>query len=195
MDGRKSTTEILSRVTAGDPTAYDELLPIVYEELRNLARWYMRDERRGHTLQPTALLHEAYLRLVGQTKVKWQNRAHFIAVAAQAMRRVLVDHARARKRMKRGGNLEEVSLDQLVVLPRMPKADLVAMDLALEKLSEIDARKAQVVELLFFAGLTVAEAAKIVGVSRRTVTRDWQYARVWLHREMTRAGTAARKAY
>jgi len=185
MDERGDVTRILGRLSAGDAEAFDQLLPLVYDELRRLAGSYMRQERDGHTLQATALAHEAYLRLRGREQVSWQNRAHFLAVAAQAMRRVLVDHARAKRRKKRGGDLEQTTLHQIAAPAGGPELHLLALDAALTKLAETDPRKCRVVELLYFGGLTAAEAGEVLGVTSRTVERDWQFARAWLLREIT----------
>jgi RNA polymerase sigma-70 factor (ECF subfamily) len=186
-------TAILSRVQGGDEKALDELLPLVYDELRVLAGNYMYRERPDHTLQPTALVHEAYLRLIDQDRAKLQNRAHFLAIAAKVMRRVLVDHARGKARKKRGGaQQEKVSLDGLADEPKVAPVDVVALDLALERLAAEDPRKAKVVELLYFGGMTAAEAADVLGINSRTVERDWRYSRAWLLREISRgSGRAA----
>jgi RNA polymerase sigma factor (TIGR02999 family) len=156
----------------------------VYQELRRLARHYMRQERRGHSLQTTALVHEAYLRLVDYKRMQWQNRAHFFAVSAQAMRRILVDHAR-RHNLKRGAGIAHVSLDDTAVVGAGQAKNLVALDDALNALSKLDPRKAQVVELRFFGGLSVEEVAEVLHVSQITVMRDWSTARAWLHRQIS----------
>lgn len=181
-------TRILSRLSGGDGQAVDELLPIVYEELRRIARSHMRRERTGHTLQATALTHEAFLRLMGGQSIGWQDRAHFLAVAARGMRRILVEHARSRGRRKRGGGYRRVPLDRIEAIEGVSPIDLLALDRALDKLTAADHRKAQVVELLYYGGLTAAEAAEIVGVTPRTVERDWRYARLWLLRELSESG-------
>lgn len=168
----------------GDRQALDKLTPIVYEELRRLARHYMRGEQPGHSLQTTALVNEAYLRLVDYKRMRWQNRAHFFAVSAQAMRRILVDHAR-RRNLKRGRGLQRVSLDDTAVIAAEREADLVKLDDALRALAEADPRKARVVELRFFGGLSVEEVAEVLKVSPVTVMRDWSTARAWLYREMS----------
>jgi len=169
--------------------AVDELLPLVYDELRLLARAYMRRERTGHTLQPTALVHEAYVRLIEQRAITCQSRAHFLGVAAGAMRRVLVDHARGRNAQKRGRGATLVTVQDLDDLPQ-PAAtedlDLVVLDDALSRLTVLDARQGQIVELRFFGGLSVEETAAVVGVSERTVKREWQISRAWLRREIAR---------
>lgn len=179
---RKSITELLVAWGDGDRAALDQLVPLVHEELRRLARGYMRGERRGHTLQTTALVNEAYLRLVEQRHVRWQNRAHFLAVAAQLMRRILVDHARRRQYQKRGGGAIQVTLAEAEALPQERAPDLVALDEALAALAEIDPRRARVVELKFFGGLSIQEAAHVLNVSPTTVERDWTIAKAWLHK-------------
>jgi RNA polymerase sigma factor (TIGR02999 family) len=184
MESGGHVTRILSRLSGGDRQAVDELLPLVYAELRSIAGGYMRHERRGHTLQPTALTHEAYLRLVGSDSVEWRDRAHFLGVAAQAMRRILVEHARARGRMKRGGEYRRVSLVEIAGPSGVSPIDLLALDAALTKLATADPRKARVVELLYFGGLTADEAGELLDVTGRTVERDWRYARLWLLREL-----------
>ncbi|MFL6228386.1 MAG: sigma-70 family RNA polymerase sigma factor [Pyrinomonadaceae bacterium] len=178
-------TRLLEDWSNGDKSAYDELIPLVYDELHRLAHHYMSGERRGHTLQTTALVGEAYLRLAGHGGVRWQNRTHFLAIAARLMRRILVDHARANARQKRGGGAEMFSLDETAVVSPARSADLVALDEALTQLAEIDPRKARVVELRFFGGLNVEETAETLGVSPNTVIRDWGMARAWLHKELT----------
>jgi RNA polymerase sigma factor (TIGR02999 family) len=175
---------LLRAWTEGDRSALDRLTPIVYEELRRLARYYLRGERPGHTLQTTALVNEAYLRLVDYKRMQWQDRAHFFAVSAQVMRRILVDHAR-RHNLKRGGGVQHVSLDEALLVGGARSADLVALDEALLALARLDARKTQVVELRFFGGLSVEEIAEVLKISPVTVMRDWSTARAWLYREMT----------
>lgn len=168
--------------------AADDLLPVVYDELRRLAQSRMTQERGDHTLQATALVHEAYLKLVDQTRVVWQNRAHFFAVAAKAIRRILIDHARAKKSTKRGGDDVPLSLDDALTVPASqddPGLDFLALHSALEKLAQEDPVKEQVVELRFFGGLTGKETAEVLGVDPRTVDRYWKYARAWLYRELT----------
>ena len=177
-------TSILLEHTRGDPSAAERLLPLVYKELRALASQFMQDERRSHTLEPTALIHEAYLRLVDRTKVNWQGRAHFLALAAQAMRRVLVDHARRKKALKRGGGARPVTLTGLDEGAEAPVLDILALDEALEKLAGLNARHGQVVMLRFFAGLSGKETAHVLGVTERTVKNDWSMARAWLLREL-----------
>jgi RNA polymerase sigma-70 factor, ECF subfamily len=168
----------------GDRAALDRLTPIVYDELRRLARRYLRGERPGHSLQTTALVNEAYMRLVDYKGIQWQNRAHFFAVSAQLMRRILVEHAR-RHNLKRGGGVQHVSLDETAIVGGDRAADLVALDDAMDALARLDARKAQVVEMRFFGGLSVEETAEVLKVSSVTVMRDWNTAKAWLYRELT----------
>ena len=170
----------------GDQAAFDQLVPLVHEELRQIARQHMGRERAGHTLQPTALVNEAYLRLIDIKRVQWQNRQHFFAMAARVMRRVLVDAARARGFHKRGGGAPMTSLDEGLVVSNEPQRDLVRLDDALSALSVVDPRKAQVVEMRYFGGLSVEETADALQVSPGTVMRDWRLAKVWLHRELAR---------
>lgn len=177
-------TERLIAWNSGDAAALDDVIRAVYQELRRMADRYLRLERPGHTLQPTALVHEAYLRLIDQTQVNWQNRAHFFGVAAQMMRRILVDHARTKQRDKRGGSATKLSLDEVMDVSKGRAADLVALDAALETLTGIDPRKSRVVELRFFGGLSVAETAEVLDVSPQTVMRDWKLAKAWLFQEM-----------
>jgi len=165
----------------------DEVLPLVYEELRAIATRYMRRERPNHTLQATALVHDAFLNLVDQTRVEWQDRAHFFAIASQAMRRILVDHARARAAARRGGGVRAVSLDETVVLgsePPLGPEDLLSLDAALSDLAVLDPRQARIIELRYFAGLTIEETAEAAGISPATVKREWALARAWLHRRL-----------
>jgi RNA polymerase sigma factor (TIGR02999 family) len=169
----------------GDLDARDALMPLVYEELRRRAASYLRRERTDHTLQPTALVHEAYLRLVGQERVIWQNRAQFFSVAAQMMRRILVDHARQRRRAKRPGTAVKVTLDDRIGAAEPLDCDLLLLDQALSELATIDPRQAQIVELRYFGGLTESEITAVLAISRSTVTREWQTARAWLYRRVT----------
>jgi RNA polymerase sigma factor (TIGR02999 family) len=185
MGDYESVTEILARFTAGDRRALDELLPILYEELRWMADHYMGREGDGHTLQTTALVHEAYLRLVGCKQVQWKSRSHFLAVAAQAMRRVLTDHARRKSRLKRGGGEKPTTLDWDVAQKGLPYLDLLALHEALNRLSQTHDRQAKVVELRFFGGLSESEVAEVLGVTRKTVGRDWRFAQAWILRELT----------
>jgi len=177
-------TVILQRIDQGDPHAADELLPLVYEELRKLAAQKMARESPGQTLQATALVHEAWLRLGGDQQPEWQNRAHFFAAAAEAMRRILIDNARRKTSLRHGGGAERVNLDGLEVAAGMDDDQLLALDEALDRLAEHDAEKAQLVKLRFYAHLTNAQAAKVLGVSEPTVKRYWSYARAWLFREL-----------
>jgi RNA polymerase sigma factor (TIGR02999 family) len=177
-------TERLAAWSKGDASAREDVLNAVYSELRMMADRYLQRERPDHTLQPTALVHEAYLRLVGQTRVSWQNRSHFFGVAAQMMRRILVDHARTRNRQKRGGAQPRLALEQVIDQPECYGPDLVALDAALSRLAEFDLRKSRVVELRFFGGLSVEETAQVLDVSSQTVQRDWQVAKAWLYQEM-----------
>ena len=180
-------TGLLVAWSEGDATALDRLVPFVYEELHRLARHYMHGERPDHTLQTTALVNEAYLRLVRWKDVQWQNRAHFFAVAAQMMRRILVDFARDRQYLKRGGGALRVPLSEAAAFVEERSTDLVALDEVLTALAKTDPRKAQIVEMRFFGGLTVAEAAEVLHVSEETVMRDWRLAKAWLLRQLDRA--------
>ena len=181
-------TELLVRWREGDRRALDELMPLVYEELRRLAAHYMRGERPGHTLQTSALVNEAYLRLVGHEEIEWQGRAHFFAIAAQAMRRILVDHARRRGGQKRGGGAHKVALDEALIISADRAAEVVALDDALARLAEVDPRKSRAVELRFFGGLSVEETAEVLNVSPGTVMREWTFTKAWLKREITGGG-------
>ncbi len=178
-------TQLVTQMEAGDPQAVHVLLPLVYSELRSLAAAFLFRERRNHTLQPTAIVHEAFLRLVDQTRVNWKGRAHFVAVAAQAMRRLLVDHARAKHSAKRGGGRLRVSLHADLALSPEHEQDVLDLHEALEKLKEVDERQAQIVELRFFGGLSVKEVAEVLDVSTRTVESDWTMVRAWLRRELS----------
>ena len=187
-DSREPHTDDVSILllawSAGDQGALDRLTPIVYNELRRLAGSYMRNERAGHTLQATALVHEAYRRLVDYKRMQWQGRAHFFAVAAQLMRRILVDHAR-RRGVKRGAGIRHISLDKAPLVGAAGDPDLVALDDAMNDLAKLDPRKVQVVEMRFFGGLSVDETAEVLKVSPVTVSRDWSAAKIWLYRELT----------
>ena len=185
---RAHVTELLLEWGGGDRAALDELVPIIHEELRRLARHQMRGERDNHTLQTTALVNEAFLRLVDLRRIRWQDRAHFLALSARLMRRILVDHARSRGYQKRGGGAANVTLDESLVPSPERGVDLVALDDALEDLARVDPRKSQVVELRFFGGLSVEETAEALKVSPETVTRDWRLAKVWLLREVSGRG-------
>ena len=177
-------TQLLLAWNEGDQQALDRLIPLVHDELHRLAHRYMAGERLEHPLQTTALVNEAYLRLIDSSRVRWQNRAHFFAVSAQLMRRILVDVARARKKLKRGGDSIHVSLDEAMAISVEPGADVIALDEALTSLAAFDERKSKVVELRFFGGLTVDETAEVLKVSAETVARDWGLAKTWLLREL-----------
>lgn len=180
---RAEVTQLLLRAERGDAEATDRLFPLVYDELRRLAGGFMQHERRSHTLQPTALVHEAYFRLVGNPDAGWESRAHFFGAAAKAIRRILVDHARGKHRDKRGGGWDRVPLPDAPDTSPSP-IDLLALDEALGTLAAVDPRMARLVELRFFVGLSVAEAAAALGISEATAVRDWQLARVWLHTQL-----------
>jgi RNA polymerase sigma factor (TIGR02999 family) len=184
----KEVTRLLVDWGNGDQAALDELIPLVYDELRRLAGRYMRRESQGHTLQTSALVNEAYLRLIDQKSVRWQNRAHFFGVAAQLMRRILVDHARSRSRAKRGGGAQMVSLAGQAVMSK-EVADVIALDEALKNLAEMDPRKSQIVEMKFFGGLTTEEVAEVLKVTSRTVEREWRKAKAWLNRAISKGAT------
>jgi len=184
MESSADVTALLAEFTKGNSAARSKLIPVVYDELRRLAGGYMRRERTGHTLQTTALVHEAYLRLLGQHAVDWQNRAHFYGIAANLMRRVLIDHARGHVREKRGGGREAIPLDDALVFSPARSEEFLELNTALERLAEIDARQAQIVEMRFFGGLTVEETAEVLGISPKTVKRDWTVAKAWLHGEL-----------
>jgi len=184
VSGSSQVTELLRAWAAGDGAALDTLVPLVEAELRRLARRYMARERRDHTLQTTALVHEAFIRLAGAQHLDWHDRAHFIGIAARLMRRVLVDHARERAVQKRGGGAFKVSLDEGMAVSPAPNLDLLALDRALEALAVVDPRKCQVIDMRFFGGLTVEETADVLGVSPDTVRRDWRLAKLWLLREI-----------
>jgi len=180
-----NVTQLLAAWRGGDGAALDRLASLIYAELHRIAHRYMRDERPNHPLQTTALVHEAYMRIVDVTRVDWQSRNHFFAVSAQMMRRILVEAARRRATDKRGGNASHVALDEALVPGRDRSADLVALDDALEELAALAPRKARVVELRYFAGLSVEETAQALGVSAETVLRDWRMAKLWLRRELS----------
>ena len=179
-------TELLLAWGDGDQTALEQLIPLVHAELRRIAARYMARERAGHTLQPTALVNEVYLKLVDVERVRWQNRAHFLAVAARLMRRILVDFARSRRYRKRGGEVEHVAFDESAVIDVGRGHDMLALDDALDELARVDARQCQIVVMRFFAGLTVEEIATVIDVSPATVMRDWKLAKSWLLRELDR---------
>ena len=182
----QEVSQLLRAWSNGDQDALDKLMPLVYGELRRMAKRHMDRQSPGHTLQTTALIHEAFLRLVDQREAHWQNRAHFFAVAARAMRHILVDYARARHAAKRGGGAKVVSLDEAAVASDERAAEMVALDDALKSLAAVDRRKCQVVELKYFGGLSVEETAEVLKVSPETVARDWRLARTWLLRELSR---------
>jgi len=193
MDEKEPTshqvTELLAAWGKGDEAARDQLMSLVYDELHRLAHGYMRRESPGHTLQTSALVNEAFVRLVDQKKVQWQSRAHFYAIAAQMMRRILVDYARGRNYAKRGGGAIQVSLEESLVVSDERTTEVVNVHEALERLAEFDARKSQIVELRFFGGLSIDETAEVLSVSPGTVMRDWTLAKAWLRREMTTGGS------
>ena len=177
-------TELLRRWSQGDKAALDSLMPLVYDDLRRLANFYLQQEGNARTLQSTALVHEVYLRLCGQQDPAWVNRAHFFAVAAKMIRRILVDHAREKSAVKRGGEMQPRPLDEELTIPARSEIDLVALNQALDDLAALDARKAQVVEMRFFAGLAAKDIATVLGVTEPTVRRDWTIARAWLYRRL-----------
>jgi RNA polymerase sigma factor (TIGR02999 family) len=179
-------TQLLKAWSEGEPTALEKIMPLVYRELHGMARRYMAHERPGHTLQPTALVNEAYVRLVDSAQANFESRAHFFAVCAQVMRRILVDWARSRQADKRGGDAPRLELDEALVVGEEPGRDLVALDDALKALTAQDARKGQVVELRFFGGLSVEETAAVLKISPETVKRDWKFAKSWLRHELKR---------
>jgi RNA polymerase sigma factor (TIGR02999 family) len=181
----KSITQLLIEWREGDESARDKLIPLVYDELRRLAHHYLRGERSSPTLQTSDLVNEAYLRLVDHKGMRWQNRAHFYAVAAQAIRRILVDHARSRGAAKRGGRADLIGLDEAATLPQQQAADIVALDDALRELAVFDSRKSKIVEMRYFGGMTIEETAQALEISTATVSRDWDTARAWLLRAMS----------
>jgi RNA polymerase sigma factor (TIGR02999 family) len=184
-EAERDVTRMLVAWSEQTPGAEDALFPLVYDELRRIASLHLQRERACHTLQPTALVHEAYLRLIDQTRVTWQNRSHFFGVAATMMRRILINHARGRATEKRGGVQHRLSLEDADVPVEQCAADLLALDEALERLADLDGRKSRVVELLYFGGLQVKEVAEVLKVSEKTVKRDWDMARSWLYRELS----------
>lgn len=190
MPSESDITQLLEDAGKGNQRAADELLQSVYEEIREMAANALRRERSGHTLQATALVHEAYLKLVDQTRVDWQGATHFKAVAAKAMSRVLIDHARRKNREKRGGNWRKVTLHDAFALAKTNDLDMICLHEAMEKMRKLDNRQHQVVELRLFGGLTSDEAAKILHISSRTVDRDWKMGQVWLRREMNEGASA-----
>jgi RNA polymerase sigma factor (TIGR02999 family) len=182
-------TELLVRWRGGDKAALDSLMPLVYSELRRIAQRYLNNERSDHTLQSTALVHEAYVRLTEQDLPQWQNRAHFFGVAAQLMRQILVDHARGHRAFKRGGSVFKLTLEDAAEQPQPSEVDIVALDDALKSLATMDAQQSRVVELKFFGGLSTEDTAEVLGISPSTVKRDWITARAWLYRELRSAAT------
>ena len=185
----QNVTQLLIGWSDGDKESLNQLVPLVYDELHRQAARYLRHERAGHTLQTTALINEAYLRLIDQKNVHWQNRAHFFGIAAQMMRRILVDHARAKKRAKRGGSDVRISFSEVVLKTPGEDLDFVALDEALDRLAALDEQQSRIVELRFFSGLTVEETAEVLSISTATVKRDWRMAKAWLHRELQEVGT------
>ena len=179
-----SVTQLLRDWSDGNRQALDQLIPLVHDELRRQAARYLRRERPGHTLQTSALINEAYIRLVDQREVRWQNRAHFFGIAAQMMRRILVEHARARHRLKRGGSMVALPLDEARAAAEEQGVDVVAIDQALTRLSAIDPQQGRIVELRYFSGLSIEETAEVIGISPATVKRDWRMAKAWLRREL-----------
>ncbi len=184
----QEVSQLLLDWSDGDREALDKLIPVVYQELRRLAHHYMRQERAGHTLQTTALVNEAYMRLADYKRTRWQGRAHFFAVAAQVMRRILVENARSRKYQKRGGGVQQVSLDEAAFVSEGRSAEVVAIDDALTELEAWDKRKGKIVELRFFGGLSIEETAEVLKISPTTVEREWRSAKAWLHRAISEGG-------
>lgn len=187
----QNVTKLLVQWSKGDQRALAALVPLVYEELRRVARFYLRQEKQNHTLSSTALVHEAYLKLVNQKDVNWQNRAHFFGVASQMMRRILVDHARHDAYAKRGGGGLTLALEEAIATPRRREVDLVALDDALDSLAKLDERQSRMVELRFFGGLSIEETSEVLGISAPTVKREWASARAWLFREISGASLDA----
>jgi RNA polymerase sigma factor (TIGR02999 family) len=185
MASRSEVTQLLRQWSDGRQDALDRLLPEIYAELRRLASSYLRRERPNHTLQPTALVHEAFLRLVDQKEVRWQNRAHFFGIAAQAMRRILVDHARAHAADKRGAGQKPIALDEALVAAPSLDVDLLALDEVLTRLERLDLQQSRIVELRFFGGLTIEETAEVMGISPATIGREWTLAKAWLYAELS----------
>jgi len=190
-EGPQEVTHLLIDWSNGDQNAFEKLVPLVYGELRRLAARHLARERSNHTLQSTAVVHEAYLRLIDQKRVQWKNRAQFFGVASQMIRRILVDHARSHQAAKRGSGAIKLSLDEAIAVPGGKDLDLVALDDALKSLAEMDEQQARIVELRFFGGLSIEETAEVVGISPATVKRDWALSKAWLYRELTRGGFAA----
>ena len=188
IDGSEEVAQLLGDWSGGNEGALEKLIPLVQPELHRLAHYYMRRERAGHTLQTTALLNEAYLQLTDKTQPQWQNRTHFMAVAAQLMRRIMVDHARARHALKRGAGAIRVTLDETALVTEERAEELLALDEALEKLAEFDRRRCEIVEMRYFGGLTIEEIAEVLKVHPNTVMRDWKAAKAWLYAELTTEG-------
>jgi RNA polymerase sigma factor (TIGR02999 family) len=184
---KHEVTQLLIEWSNGDKTALDKLMPLIHEELRRLAHHYMSRERSGHTLQTTALVNEAYLRLVNRKGVHWQNRAHFFAIAAQSMRSILVDHARALAYAKRGGGATKLSLDEAMIVSQERAAEVVALDEVLKELASFDPQQSRIVELRFFGGLTIEETAEVLDLSPATIKREWSTAKAWLYHELANA--------
>ena len=190
QDPSDQVTQLLVRWRDGDRAALDALMPIVYSELRVMAHRYLQRERSDHTLQSTALVHEAYVRLVGQKLPEWQNRAHFFGVAARLMRQILVEYARGHQAAKRGGTVCKVTLDEGTLVPQKADLDVVVLDDALQDLAKLDQQQSRIVELRFFAGLSIDDTSEVLGISPATVSREWTTARIWLHREISRRAPA-----
>jgi RNA polymerase sigma-70 factor, ECF subfamily len=186
-DPTSTISRLIESVRNGDAAAAAALTPMLYNELHRLAMHHMRNERPGHTLQATALVNEAYLKLIDNREANWQNRAHFLAIASQAMRRVLIDHARSKRRVKRGGLQQKVALEDVQIAAEEQTYDLIDLDEALDRLAKVDARQSRIVELRFFGGLSVEQTAEVLSISPKTVKRDWAVARAWLHRELRNA--------
>jgi RNA polymerase sigma factor (TIGR02999 family) len=189
-EGPQEVTQLLIDWSNGDQNAFERLLPLVYSELRKLAARHLARERRNHTLESTAVVHEAYLRLIDQKRVQWKNRAQFFGVASQMIRRILVDHARSHQAAKRGSGAIMLSLDEAIAVPGGKDLDLVALDDALKGLAELDEQQARIVELRFFGGLSIEETAEVLGISAATVKRDWAMSKAWLYRELMRGAAA-----
>lgn len=187
----REVTQLLARLSAGDQSASAKLIALVYPELRSMARRCMRNERPGHTLQATGLVHEAYLRLIGLDRIQWQNRAHFFGIAARVMRQVLLDYAREHHARKRGGGAARVDLDDNLLIAEDHLDDVMAMDESLDRLAEVDPDQARLIELRFFAGMTVDEIAEVMAISTATVKREWSHAKAWLRRDMSQRSVAA----
>jgi RNA polymerase sigma factor (TIGR02999 family) len=192
LPAAQQLTQLLQAWSEGHEDALEQLMPVVYDDLHRLARRYMSDERPGHTLQPTALVNEAYMRLLDSSHPSWQSRAHFFAVCGRIMRRILVDWARSRQALKRGSNVQPLELEEAVAITGRPGADLVAIDDALQALAAVDLRKSQIVELRFFGGLSAKETAEVLHISEETVLRDWKLSKSWLRREMSKEPSGGR---